>query len=105
MNRLKKGDDVIVMTGKDKGRRGTVSQLVGSDKVLVSDINVVKKHKKGNPNQGVEGGIISKEMPLSASNVLHFNPASGKGEKIGIKTLEDGRKVRFFKSNNEVLDK
>ncbi len=105
MNRLKKGDDVIVITGKDKGRRGSVSQLLANGKVLVEGINLVKKHQKGNPNLGQEGGIVSKEMPLDASNVMHFNPATGKGEKIGIKTLEDGRKVRFFKSNNEVLDK
>ncbi|MGV6858654.1 MAG: 50S ribosomal protein L24 [bacterium] len=105
MNRLKKGDDVVVITGKDKGRRGAISKVLDNGKVLVEGVNLVKKHQKGNPNLGKEGGIVSQEAPLDASNVLHFNPESGKGEKIGVKTLEDGRKVRFFKSNNEVLDK
>ncbi len=105
MNRLKNGDDVIIITGKDKGRRGSISKVLTNGKIIVQGANLVKKHKKGNPNQGVQGGIVSKEMPLPASNVMLFNPDSGKGEKVGIKTLEDGRKVRFFKSNNEVLDK
>lgn len=104
MNRLRKGDDVIVIAGKDKGRRGTVNQVLAGGKVLVQDINLVKKHQKGNPNAGVPGGIIEKEMPLDDSNVMLYNPASGKGDRIGFKMLDDGRKVRFFKSNNEVLD-
>jgi len=104
MNRLRKGDDVIVIAGKDKGRRGTVESVLGNGKVLVQNINVVKKHQKGNPNAGVPGGIVQKEMPLDASNVMLFNPATGKGDRIGFKTLEDGRKVRYFKSNNETVD-
>ena len=105
MNRIKKGDDVIVISGKDKGRRGTVLNVIAEDdQVLVEGINVLKKHQKPNPNAGVQGGIIEQEHSLHVSNVMLFNPATGKGDKIGIKTLEDGRKVRFFKSNNEVVD-
>jgi len=104
MNRLRKGDEVVVITGKDKGRRGTVNQVLRSGKVLVQDINLVKKHQKGNPNAGVLGGIVDKEMPIESSNVMIYNPATGKGDRVGFKTLEDGRKVRFFKSNKEVLD-
>ena len=104
MQRIKKGDEVIVIAGKDKGRRGTVLSVMESGRVLVEGVNVVKKHQKPNPNAGVQGGIIDKEMPLDASNVMLFNPATGNGDRIGIKTLEDGRKVRFFKSNKEVVD-
>ncbi|HGG60204.1 MAG TPA: 50S ribosomal protein L24 [Gammaproteobacteria bacterium] len=104
MNRLRKGDEVIVIAGKDKGRRGTVEKVLRNGRVLVQNINMVKKHQKGNPNAGVPGGIIQKEMPLHASNVMLFNPATGKGDRIGYKTLEDGRKVRYFKSNNETVD-
>ena len=104
MQRLRKGDEVIVITGKDKGRRGTVLRMVDRDRVLVENINVVKKHQKPNPNAGVPGGIIEKEMPLDASNVMLFNPQTGKGDRVGFKTLEDGRKVRVFKSNKEVVD-
>lgn len=104
MNRLKKGDEVIVITGKDRGRRGVIKQIVSDDKVLVADINVAKKHQKGNPNMGIPGGIVDKEMPIEASNVMLFNKDTGKGERVGIKTLEDGKKVRYFKSNGEVLD-
>ena len=104
MQRIKKGDEVIVIAGKDKGRRGTVLRVLDNDRVLVENINVVKKHQKPNPNAGVPGGIIEKEMPLHGSNVMLFNPVSGKGDRVGIKTLEDGRKVRFFKSDNEVVD-
>ncbi len=104
MNRLRKGDEVVVITGKDKGRRGTVSQVLNNGKVLVQDINLVKKHQKGNPNAGEPGGIVDKEMPIANSNVMIYNPATGKGDRIGFKVLDDGRKVRFFKSNNEVLD-
>ena len=104
MKRLRKGDEVIVIAGKDKGRRGTVNSVLASGKVLVQDINLVKKHQKGNPNAGVPGGIIEKEMPISDSNVLLYNAATGKGDRVGFKTLDDGRKVRFFKSDNEVLD-
>ena len=104
MNRIKKGDDVMVITGKDKGRRGTVLNVLENDRVLVENINVVKKHQKANPNAGVQGGIIEKEMPVHASNVMLYNPSAKKGDRVGIKTLEDGRKVRYFKSDNEVVD-
>lgn len=104
MQKIKKGDDVIVIAGKDKGRRGTVLSIFDTGRVLVEGVNMVKKHQKPNPNAGVQGGIIEKEMPIDRSNLKLFNPVSQKGDRIGIKTLEDGRKVRFFKSNNEVVD-
>jgi len=105
MKRIKKGDDVIVISGKDKGRRGTVLKVIDEDgRVVVEGINTVKKHQKPNPNAGVQGGIIEQEHSLHVSNVMLFNPVTGKGDRIGIKTLEDGRRVRFFKSNNEVVD-
>jgi len=104
MQRIKKGDEVIVTAGKDKGRRGAVMELLKNDRVMVENVNVVKKHAKPNPMAGVEGGIIEKEMSIHISNIMLFNPATNKGDRIGIKTLEDGKKVRFFKSNNEVVD-
>ena len=104
MQRIKKGDEVVVIAGKDKGRRGTVLGVLENWRVLVEGVNMVKKHQKPNPNAGVQGGIIEKEMPLHSSNVMIFNPATGQGDRIGVKTLEDGRKVRVFKSNNEVID-
>ena len=104
MNKIKKGDEVIVLTGKDKGRRGQVIQVIKNRKVLIENINLVKKHQKGNPNTGEVSGIIEKEMPIHVSNVILFNPITKKGDKVGFKILEDGRKVRFFKSNNEVVD-
>jgi len=105
MQKLKKGDDIIVIAGRDKGKRGTISQVMPMfDKVLVDGINMVKKHQKPNPNMGVQGGIVEKEMPLHISNVAIFNPSTKKADRVGIKILEDGRKVRFFKSNNEVID-
>ena len=104
MNRLRNGDEVIVLSGKDKGRRGTIEKVLSNGRVVVQNINVVKKHQKGNPNAGVPGGIIEKEMSINASNVMVFNAATGKGDRIGYKTLDDGRKVRYFKSNNETLD-
>ena len=105
MQKIKKGDDVIVITGKDKGKRGTVSRvLLDVDRVLVDGINMVKKHQKPNPAAGAPGGIVDKEMPMAISNIALFNAATGKADRIGIKQLEDGRKVRFFKSNGEVLD-
>lgn len=103
MKRIKKGDTVIVITGKDKGRQGTVLELT-EDKVLVEAINLAKKHVKPNPMGGVEGGIVDKAMPLAISNVLLFNPMTNKGDRVGFKILEDGRKVRYFKSNGEVVD-
>ena len=105
MNRIKKGDEVIVIAGKDKGRRGTVLGVIEEDdRVLIEGVNVVKKHQKPNPNMGVQGGIVEQERPLHLSNVMIFNPITGKRDRVGIKTLEDGRRVRFFKSNNEVVD-
>ncbi len=103
MKRIKKGDQVIVVTGKDKGRQGTVL-TVSDDSILVEAVNMVKKHAKANPTAGVEGGIIEKEMPMAISNVMLFNPMTNKGDRIGFKTLEDGRKVRYYKSNGEVVD-
>ena len=104
MKRLRKGDQVIVISGKDKGRQGTVLKVMEDDRVLVEQINMVKKHTKPNPMQGVEGGIVDKEMPLHISNVMIFNPVTNKGDRVGFKLLEDDRKVRYFKSNGEVVD-
>jgi large subunit ribosomal protein L24 len=104
MNKIRKGDDVVVITGKDKGRRGQVVNVMDNGKVIVQGVNMAKKHQKPNPQAGTPGGIIEKEMPLDMSNVMLFNPATGKGDRVGIKTLEDNRKVRFFKSNGEVVD-
>lgn len=105
MRKLKKGDEVIVLTGKDKGKRGTINQvIVEKDRVLVGGVNMVKKHQKPNPAAGVPGGIVEKEMSLHISNVAIFNAATGKADRVGIKTLEDGRKVRILKSNNEAID-
>lgn len=101
---IKKGDEIIVITGKDKGRRGTVISVLDDERVLVENMNVAKKHQKPNPNAGIQGGIIEKEMPLQVSNVMLFNPVTKKGDRVGVRTLEDGRKVRFFKSNDEVVD-
>lgn len=103
MNKIRKGDDVIVTTGKDKGKRGAVLRMLDG-KVLVEGANKVKKHQKPNPVKGVSGGIVEMEMPLDVSNVALFNPATKKADRVGIKVLEDGRKVRFFKSNGEVID-
>jgi large subunit ribosomal protein L24 len=103
MNKIKKGDDVIVIAGKDKGKRGTVLE-VKTGRVLVENVNMVKRHTKPNPSVGETGGIVEKEMPLDVSNVALFNPATNKADRVGFKVLEDGRKVRFFKSNNEVVD-
>jgi large subunit ribosomal protein L24 len=104
MNRIRKGDEVIVITGRDKGRRGTVLRVYEDDRVLVENVNVVKKHQRPNPQRGVAGGIVEKEMPLQASNVMLWNPLAKKGDRVGIRTLQDGKKVRYFKSNNEVVD-
>ena len=104
MNRIKKGDEVIVITGRDKGRRGTVLRVYADDRVLVENVNVVKKHQRPNPQRGVAGGIVEKEMPLQASNVMLWNPLAKKGDRVGIRVLQDGKKVRYFKSNNEVVD-
>lgn len=106
MNRLKKGDDVIIVAGKDKGRRGTVtSVLFAKERVIVEGVNLVKKHVKPNPNRGIEGGIVEKEASIHASNVALYNPATKKADRIGFKFVEDGKKkVRYFKSNGELVD-
>lgn len=104
MNKIRKGDQVILNTGKDKGKRGTVLSILDTGHVVVEGANMVKKHAKPNPMRGVAGGIINKEMPIDISNVALFNPATQKGERVGFKTLDDGRKVRVFKSSGEVVD-
>jgi large subunit ribosomal protein L24 len=106
MKKIKKGDDVVVITGRDKGKRGTVLRLVSDSRVLVEGINKVKKHERPNPMKNTQGGIVDKEMSLHISNVALFNPATKKADRAGIKTLEgaDGKRVRFFKSNGEVID-
>jgi large subunit ribosomal protein L24 len=103
MRKIKKNDDVIVIAGKDKGNRGSVLRVLG-DYLMVGGINKVKKHQKPNPVKGVAGGIVEKEAPIHISNVALYNAAANKGDRVGIKTLEDGRKVRVFKSNGEVID-
>ena len=104
MNKMRKGDAVIVIAGKDKGKRGTVLRRVDSERVLIEGVNRVKKHVKPNPMKGQQGGIVEQEMPIQISNVALFNPATQKADRVGIKTLEDGRKVRVFKANGEVVD-
>ncbi len=104
MQRIKTGDEVIVICGKDKGRKGVIKEMSSDTRVLVEGVNLVKKHQKPNPNINQQGGIIEKEMPIHVSNIMLYNPITEKGDRIGIKTLEDGRRVRYFKSNNEVLD-
>ncbi|MFZ9034780.1 MAG: 50S ribosomal protein L24 [Francisellaceae bacterium] len=105
MNRLKKGDDVIIIAGKDKGQRGTVSAVLANGRVKVEGANLVKKHVKPNPNKGVDGGIVEQEASIDASNVALFNPATKKADRVGFKFIEDGsKKVRYFKSNGELVD-
>ena len=104
MRKIRKGDDVVVTTGKDRGKRGTVVRIVDAEHVLVDGANRVKKHQRPNPIKGMTGGIVEKDMPLHVSNVALFNPVTKKADRIGIRVLEDGRRVRFFKSNGEVVD-
>ncbi|MGD9604166.1 MAG: 50S ribosomal protein L24 [Gammaproteobacteria bacterium] len=104
MNKLRKGDQVIVITGKDKGKRGVVTRVRDDERVVVEGVNVVKRHTRGNPTLGTAGGIVEKEAPLHVSNVAIFNPVTSKADRVGFKVLEDGRKVRIFKSNKEVID-
>ncbi|MBC8519104.1 MAG: 50S ribosomal protein L24 [Gammaproteobacteria bacterium] len=105
MRKIKKGDEVVVLTGKDKGQRGTVARVISEkDRIIVDGINMVKKHTKANPNMGVSGGIVEKEMSIHVSNVAVYNNATGKADRVGFKTLDDGRKVRYFKSSGEVVD-
>ena len=103
MNRIRKGDQVVVTAGKDKGKKGDVVRVAG-DKVVVSNINIIKRHTKPNPQAGQPGGVIEREAPIHISNVMLFNPASGKGERVGFKVLEDGRKLRVFRSSGEAVD-
>ena len=99
MNRLKKGDSVIVIAGKDKGKKGEILRIIEPDRLIVSNVNIAKKHVKPNPNKNENGGIIEREMPLHISNVMMFNPITKKGDKIGFKSLEDGKKVRIYKGS------
>jgi len=103
MEKIRKGDDVIVTTGRDKGKRGTVLRRVDENHVVVEGVNKVKKHQRPNPMKGITGGISEKEMPIHISNVALFNPQTKKADRVGIKVLEDGRKVRVFKSNGETV--
>ena len=104
MRKIKKGDEVVVITGRDKGKRGTVLRVVDPEHLLVEGANMVKKHQRPNPMKGQTGGIIDKEMPLHVSNVAIFNPATKKADRVGIKVMDDGRRVRVFKSNGEMID-
>ena len=104
MNKIRKGDTVMVMVGKDRGRQGTVLRMLSGDRVVVEGLNLVKRHTKPNPQIGKTGGIIEREAPLHLSNVQLYNPTTGRPDRVGFRTLDDGRKVRFFKSNKEVID-
>ncbi|MBC9073391.1 50S ribosomal protein L24 [Thauera sp. CAU 1555] len=104
MNKIRKGDEVVVLTGKDRGRRGTVLRRVDDERLVVEGVNRVKKHVRPNPMKGEVGGIVEKEMPIHVSNVALFNAATQKADRVGVKVLEDGRKARFFKSNGELVD-
>ncbi len=104
MEKIRKGDEVVVITGKDKGKRGSVTRRVDEEHVIVEGVNRAKKHVKPNPIKGVAGGIVDKDMPIHISNVALFNPATKKADRVGFKSLEDGRKVRVFKSNRELVN-
>lgn len=104
MQKLKKNDEVIVLTGRDRDKRGKLLRIMDDGRALVSGINMVKRHTKPNPNLGVAGGIVEKEAPIQQSNLAIYNTASDKGDRVGIKRLEDGKKVRIFKSNQEMID-
>ncbi len=104
MNKIRKGDRVIVNAGKDNGKQGTVLRVLANSTAVVEGINSVKKHEKPNPMKGLNGGIVTKEMPIQISNLAVLNPTTNKGDRIGIKTLEDGRRVRIFRSNGEMVD-
>ena len=103
MNKIRKGDQVIVLTGRDKGKRGTVTQRVDEARIMVDGVNLVKKHVKPNPMKGTTGGVVDKTMSIHQSNVAIFNAATGKADRVGIKLLDDGKKVRIFKSSGEQL--
>ena len=104
MVRIRKGDNVVVRTGRNRGKQGTVMRVLRDSRVVVEGVNVVKRHTRPNPQRGTQGGIVQKEMPVHVSNVGIFNPATGKADRIGFKWLEDGRKVRIFRSTGEVVD-
>jgi len=104
MKKIKKGDDVIVLTGRDKGKRGVVVKTLPNERVVVEGVQIVKRHTKPNPQAGIPGGIVEKEASIHISNVALYNSVTKKADRVGIKTLEDEKKVRFFKSNNEVVD-
>jgi len=104
MRKIRKGDEVVIVTGRDRGKRGTVLRIVDAEHVLVEGANKVKKHQRPNPMKGVTGGIVEKEMPMHVSNVGLYNPATKKADRVGIRVLEDGRRARYFKSNGEVVD-
>ena len=104
MKKIRKGDKVMVLTGRDKGKQGTVLRLIEDSHVLVESVNMIKRHNKPNPNKGVTGGIIDREAPIHISNVALYNPATGKGERVGMRTMQDKSKVRYFKKSGEVAD-
>jgi large subunit ribosomal protein L24 len=104
MHKIRKDDRVIVLTGKDKGKQGTVLRVLPNDRVLVENVGMIKRHTKPNPNKGVTGGIVEKEASIHISNVALYNPATSKGERVGFRTMQDGTKVRFFKKTGEVAD-
>ena len=104
MKKIRKGDKVMVLTGRDKGKQGTVLRVLEDSRVLVESVNMIKRHTKPNPNKGVTGGIIDREAPIHISNVALYNPATGKGERVGMRTMQDGSKVRVFKKSGEVAD-
>ena len=104
MRKIRKGDEVVVIAGRDKGRRGTVIKVLENDRVLVENVNMVKRHTRPNPQKGTQGGVVEKEASLHLSNVLLWNPVAKQGDRVGIRTLVDGRRVRYFKSNDEVVD-
>jgi len=104
MNKIRKGDQVYVTTGRDRGKRGSVMRVYPDNRVIVEGINLVKRHTKANPQLGTPGGIVEKEAPIQISNIALYNPVTQKPDRVGFRSLEDGRKVRFFKSNGEVVD-
>ena len=104
MKKIRKGDKVVVLAGRDKGKQGTVLRVLEDSRVLVENVNMIKRHTKPNPNKGVTGGIIDREAPIHVSNVALFNPGTGKGERLGMRMMQDGSKVRFFRKSGEVAD-
>jgi len=104
MKKIRKGDEVVVITGREKGRRGTVIKVLPNDRLLVENVNMVKRHTRPNPQRGTQGGIVEKEASLHRSNLMLWNPVAKRGDRVGIRALADGRLVRFFKSNDEVVD-